>query len=608
MRARRPGDAWQTWSMSEVGSDRTAARAWPVVVGVVAISLAVRWLVLRDLLAADPLLKAPTLDDRAYLDMARAMNAGERGAWFLAPVYPWVVAAASRLFPFGMPLACGVDVALGAAASGALAAAGCALHSRTAGVIAGLAHALVAAFVFLDVTPGQETALVLLHALAFLAAIRLTDGGGWKTAALFGVCVGVAVLGRATSVAALLFAVPAFVRADARRRLRVGAACAAGLLVVLLPAALRNASVTGDFTPLPWSGGPNLYAANGPDARATISFFAKDLVADPDEMARRARSIAAAAEGRELTPGEASGWWARRAWRESGTAGELTIHLLRKAALFWSFEERGSAHSSLAESSFSPWLARWSVRAWWILAAGAAAWWVLRVRLPAADGAGLVVLGTWALLTVAFPLARYRLPVAAVALVLAAAAVVEAARGAVAPRRLLGAGVVGALAVGAAFLPIRERGEGAAYLNLAEAHLLAGDGHDAAKRMLQRVLDEEPGSGTAHEMLGRLLLDEGHPAEAIDHFTIAAGDRRTRWHAQVEALPALVATNRVERAESIARGLLSERRDDPELLANAAVVYAAAGDRAEAARLLAAARAQSAEHPAVLRAAAATGL
>ena len=572
---------------------------WTVAVAVGVVSLVIRSLVLRDLLAEDPLFHVPVLDDRAYLDIARSMADGRTDPWFLAPLYPWLLWLAAVVLPLGMPLACGINVVLGAAGSVAATAAATSLHSRTAGFIAGLLHASCGAFVFQDVTPGQEPALSLLHLLALCFAVRLARRRDPRSAALLGGCAGIAVLGRGTSMSLLLLAAPVLLRSDRGAALRLAAACGAGLLLTLIPAAVGNASLGGGPTPLPWSGGPNLYAANGPDSRATVSFYAADLGADPTEMAARAASIANANGSRQLTPIEVSSWWTRRTWMERGDLDEFVVHLARKAALFWSAEERGSNHSALAERRFSRWLQVVPVHGWWLLAVGAAAWWVLRPRFPEVDGAAAAIAGTWLLLTIVFPVARFRLPVAGIATVLTGCAGVETSRGAVATRRLASAAAILATLGVVSLLPIRPAEEGTAHVNLAKAYVLGAGDRVMARAELQTAIALEPTNGPAHELLGRLDLESGEPASALQHFVAAAQDRRTRWSAQVAALPALVALQRLDSASSAARGLLSENRNDPELLANAALVNWVSGDRGTAAALLAKARALAPDHPAV---------
>jgi hypothetical protein len=99
---------------------------------VAAVSLGVRAIVLSEQLAANPMLREAVLDDAAYIAYARAFAVGETRTWFLAPLYPWLLACAGRAFELGLPLACWINALFGGATSAALA-----LTARRAGWRAG---------------------------------------------------------------------------------------------------------------------------------------------------------------------------------------------------------------------------------------------------------------------------------------------------------------------------------------------------------------------------------------------------------------------------------------------------------------------------------------
>jgi hypothetical protein len=594
---------------------------------VAAVSLGVRAIVLSEQLAANPMLREAVLDDAAYIAYARAFAVGETRTWFLAPLYPWLLACAGRAFELGLPLACWINALFGGATSAALALTARAFHSAAAGWLAGGLHALLGSFVFLDVTPGQEPVLCLLHIAALAAALRLARTGDAASAAALGMTAGIAMLGRATSVALLLGALPGLWRAPgARPRLRcapgarprlwcapgarragAAAALALGLLAPLLPAALANGLANGDFNPLPWGGGPVMYFANGPDSRRSVSYLATRLGARPEEIEQRALALAAAAEGRPLGPRETSAWWLRETWRSRGSTAELAAHVGRKALLFLGAEERGSTHAVTLERDFSPWLRLSPVHAWWIFSLGAAGWWLLRRRLTEVDAAAWMVAGTWLLLALAFPLARYRLPVAAVALVPLAAGALELRSGGASRARLIGAGALAALFALAAFVPLREPEAGLAEVNLAGAHLRVGDDPALARERLDRVLGRYPDHGPAHELLGRMLLDEA-PDRAFAHFSRAAADARTRTSSQIWSVLALVESGHARAAQRLAESLLREVPADPMLLSLASVAAWSSGERAAAAGYLARARRLAPGSPWVDFAARRTGL
>jgi len=592
------------------------ARSPFAVAGVCAlVSLLVRWWVHHDLYAHDPLLAFPLLDDAYYLETAARMARGEAFDWFLAPLHPWLASVVSGGQEISIRLLGTLGVWAGGLTSGVVALAACRIARGSAagwwaGWVAGLGHALAGVFAFHDVLPGQEAAIGLFTAVAVLCGAVLIDDrtsarGGVLSAGGLGIAVGLAAMARGSSLLLLLCAAPGLVRGEGRAMR--GAVLGAGLLLALTPGIVRNLSVAGTLSPFPSSGGANLYLANGPDARAEVAMTSRELGGTPWTIEARSSQIASAAEGRSLTAREASSWWIARTFREWGGVGATLGHMGRKAVLFFSADERGSNHSAHAEREYATYTRVVPVAGWWILALGVGAWWLVRRTSPRADVAALAILGTWAALTVFFPVDRYRLPalVAGVILVGVAGAqlpvlVREADR-----KRLLQSGGLVLACAGLAFAPIGTPDPAAGHVNVAVALDAQGAGATAVEARLQRALSADAEHGPANEMLGRLLLAEGAHAEALTLLTRAASDGRTWFSAQVAALPAMVALGRAPDAWRAAQGLLAERGDDPELLANAAVCASAVGRRSAAFDLLGRARAIAPTHPAVLAAAAA---
>ncbi len=573
---------------------------------IVGIALVIRFQVLGNLRDADPALRAPLLDDLAYLEMARGFAAGDGAAWFLAPLYPWLVAQAARFGDVGLGVACGVNAVLGALAAGGAALAARSLHSAAAGWIAGGVCAVFGAFVFHDVIPGQEPALTLLHLLALLAAIRLVRGGGLASAGALGVLAGVAMLGRGTSLALVAMALPALLGRTNRERLLIGVATLGGLAAVLLPVAIANSRAAGALTPMPWSAGPNLYLANGPDARRTGTFMASELDGGPLEIAKKATAQAQQQAGRELTPAEVSAHWRQRTLDSLNVPGStseepgLLGHLVYKFGLFLDSDDRGSSHSATVERQFSSWLCAVPIGSWWWIVLGLPGAVFLARRRREAHCVTLVVAGTWLLLTVFFPLPRYRLPVAALCVVALSGALVELwrVRRDVAARELILPGVLAALLGAGALYPRPPADHAQMRVNLALLELNRGETRPA-RRLLAEALRESPDHGPACEALAELLWREGRPREAVTYLTKAAQDPRTRWSAQVMAVGVLVAAGDAEQAWVVATGLLGERSDDAQLFAFAAVAAHASGRGGEARGLLARAEALDPSAPAI---------
>lgn len=591
------------------GSPRAGPGVWlagasaaTTVVATCAVALLVRVLELVQQRAGNPLFELAILDDRNYLDLARELASGSGGAtsWFLAPLYPFVLSLAGSVGGFSLATASVLSLLCGVGTTALVALGARRLHGPVAGWIGGLLQALAGTFVFHDILPGQEPLLCLLHAAGFLLTLRLLERPAAAPAVALGLLAGVAMLGRATSIALPLAALVVLLpRCDGRGpRLRLAGALVAGLALVLVPAALRNLSVVGDLTPFPWSGGVNLYMANGPDARAGTTFGARELGGSPQEMRLRAVSVAERAEGRELRPSEVSSYWTRRTLESLDGPGDAAAHLAKKALLFWSARPFGNNHSVDVERRFSVWLSLVPVGGWWLLALGAGGFVLIRRGRPGADVAALTILLAWGALVVFFPVSRYRLPVLPLAVVLAAGGIAELmTTGLRARAAVLRAGGVTALAAIAAFVPVwtglQEWGGASSYANVASALRERGDLAEA-ESIVRDGLERAPEDGSLLLELARVRVelslarkDPSLLADVLEALQKAEHDPSTHYPAGAVGVLVLVLRADLPSAHR-ALGYLDEHRDDldtatrVEVEAYRALVFHASGDPARA--------------------------
>jgi 4-amino-4-deoxy-L-arabinose transferase-like glycosyltransferase len=590
---------------------RSGAMRQLAVVGLV--SLALRTWTLIQMRASNPLFAAPVLDDAVYVEAAqRFVDGAPAEAWFLAPLYPWllgIVATVTGTEQVEMVLASGVSLACGVLTSIVLAATARRIAGSTAGWITGLVHALAAPFVFQDLIPSQEPVLSLLFAAAMALALEWHRSRSWWSVAAYGVVVGLAALGRGTSILLLPAALPLVLGAAhsgvpqaLRTRKRAFAAAAlavVGTLVVLVPAAGRNASVTGDVTPFTWSFGPNLYAANCPQARDSGTYHSGDLGSTPAQMEERARRIAERHEGRELRPGEISAYWSTRTREELSIGPGLAGHVGTKVLLLFADHPFGTSHSLVAESRFASWLRFAPGGEWWLLALAAGSWWLVRRREPLADVPALAFALTAVALLILYPAGRYRLAVLTCSLVLVGPGLAWL-RDTEARTRT----IAGAIGVGVAVLAFVPHATGRFPLmytdsraNVGTMLLENGRAHDAVE-VLQEAEREEPGSTVVLASLAAAFDAVGRPGEAA-----AAAARHNEI---IETLPAgrvravldLAEQSRgdpaqLERAEALGQELAPRLLNDDlraHLWANMAMVSALRGDRQEAAARLARAR------------------
>jgi 4-amino-4-deoxy-L-arabinose transferase-like glycosyltransferase len=405
---------------------------------IAAIALALRLWNVADLAASDPFFAHPSVDESMYDQWAQQIAAGDwRGdqVFLNGPLYPYLLG--------GLYAVVGRSLYAARAAQAVIGALACVLtwwigRRRFTPAVALGAAALVAVsrmLIFYDSVLVADALMVPLALLTVAAAIAATDRPSAPRWIGVGVASGLGALARPNL---LLVGVICAVWESLRRRdrslgARAGwlAAFALGALACIAPVAWRNYAVSGDFVPITYSGGMNLFLGNNPDADGTFRvprLFARSAADDPWEQRAEFERIAEQSLGRALRPSEVSRFWSQQALR---FAREYPAH---EARLLWHKFE-------LATNAFEPWnirsaaMTREFSRVLQLPLVGfglLAPLGLTGLALTATRWRELVplysVLATvLATLLVFFVLARYRLPAVPVLALLACAAIGEAA-------------------------------------------------------------------------------------------------------------------------------------------------------------------------------------
>ena len=309
-----------------------------VACGVFLLALGVRLLHLA-LIEGSDLTSVLMGDARSYDTWARTVAAGDwlgQETFYQAPLYPYALAL---VYAFVSPEPVAARVAqclLGAASCVLLAGAGWRFVSRGAGIASGVILALYTPALFADTTI-QKTSLVsfLLCALLYVASGLQRDVRP-RACVVLGAVLGALVLARENALVFVpVLALWLLWLPDVRgaKRLVPAALLLVGLSAVLLPVALRNLHVGGEFHLTTSQFGPNFYIGNRAGADGT---YAPLLPGRGDARYERldATALAERAEGRSLSPGEVSRYFTAAAWREisADPAGWLRL-LGRKLAL-----------------------------------------------------------------------------------------------------------------------------------------------------------------------------------------------------------------------------------------------------------------------------------
>lgn len=452
-----------------------------------ALRLAHLWAV-RD----QPFFASLVMDSQEYDRWAQGIAAGDwlgSGVFFQAPLYPYLLAAVYALLGHRLALVYLLQIALAVAGCWALYRAGREMGGEGTGLGAALLAAVYGPFLFYDVQLLKESLAVTVTAflLWVLAAARTRPGlEVWLGA---GLLLGVLALLRENALLVLPFLLPIGWHLEDRWRglARRGGAMVAGLLLALLPVAIRNGIVGGDFLPTTSQGGVNFYIGNHAGADGTYQPIVPGKQIPELERKEPAR-VAEQALGRPLSAGEVSRYWLGQGltWVRSHPGDFLRLQI-HKLGLFWSWYELPDAVDYYYAKTLSPPLRLPLLEFGGAVILALAGLVLARRRLGDFAPALLFALG-WMVSTVIFFLfSRYRLPAVPALLIFGGVTLAEIP--AAWQRRRREAVILIAVCLAAVLLP--------------------------------RLVGFEPRMDLVHYNLGRLYEEQGDPEKAQTEYQAA---------------------------------------------------------------------------------------
>jgi tetratricopeptide (TPR) repeat protein len=516
----------------------------------------------------------PDLAFEKYLLLARDLVASGfavREPWAFSPLYTAFVALLVKLGAAARSVVV-VQMIVGALACVLVMALGRRLFGRTVGLLAGIGAAIYGPFLVSSIELEADGVAMLFLLAAVVAVARAVATGSTVWFVVAGLALGARTVHRPDALLLLLLVPPALAWKAPRALLMVPAA-----LVVVAPITWQNGSASGHFIPVTSSGGWVLYTSHNWQAHG-LSYFPPPLAWERmnasggearDKLDDRVSEwLAGLAEGRDLSPWEASRFWQREAVaavRRRGVVAQAALEAHRFFYMLHGYEAHDDLALLVKMARLGPfgsgmgWLAPLALLGLVLSCARRGFWrahgaWLLPFLLLPVLSMSLFYVG-----------ARFRLELAALLLPFAAAAVV-ALREAWRERRFaaftVGALVAAALAV-ALNVPDREiaRQE---RLRFVQLHTFLG---------------KRAGEAEFH----RAVAAARTPAEAAE-----------AWQGLATALEARGDTEGAGRARATASGLLEEpelsrlkeRDDDPDALWAVARHHLLRREPAEAADVL----------------------
>jgi 4-amino-4-deoxy-L-arabinose transferase-like glycosyltransferase len=460
---------------------------------------------------------------------AREIAAGDwigDEVFYQAPLYSYFLAVVYRFVGDDWIVVRVIQVVLGAASCAFVAQAAWRLFGRRAAVLAGLCLSLYAPAIFFD-SMLQKACIdgFLVSAIVWLVAELGARAGPGRVLGL-GLALGALVLSRENALVfglvlgAWLVWLPA---GGWRGRAARAALFTAGLAVVLVPVALRNWSVSGDFHLTTSQFGHNFFIGNNPAADGTYQPLLHAR-GDPRVEIQDAIELAERTTGRSLTRAEVSDFYFERGLDfVRSHPGDWLRLLVRKLRLSFNAVEIVDTEDQYthAESSavlrftglamhFGT-LAPLALLGMWITWPDRARLWPLLLLFAAYTGSMLVF----------YVFARYRMPVVPILALFAGAGLAGLGRFASGhpPRQLAAAGA--ALLAVAAFCnwPMIDvdRMRSVTHFNVGNELVARGRTAEGIEQY-REAIRLHAGNALANHNLGAVLAEQGDLEGAKAHF------------------------------------------------------------------------------------------
>ena len=461
------------------------------------------------------LLRQPVVDAAHHDAWAIRIAAGD---WlgsgsddvFKPPLYPYLLGAMYRLFGRHIAYIQWGQYFLGACSCVLVALLGGRLLGRWTGRIAGLACSFYAPWVFDESQLLSPVLSIFLNSAALLLLVSFWDRRRYRWLLAGGLALGLSIATRPDVLlpAALLLGWLLWRdrRLPCRRIAAGGLSIVGGVALALLPVALRNHTLTGQWIAVSANGGINFYVGNvatdGTTAVPVGLQWDRLISRMPQEVLEK--------------PATASRWWAARTWQEASAQPAATLQRLgRKTMAFFNGREfRNNICFHFMQREI--WPLRPPALQWgWVIPPALCGLVLLALSRRgehrfAAGTCGLWVAGYWATGVAFFVTGRFRLPATPVLIIAAAWAlqsIVLAAR----RRRWRTIALQSAVVLLAGMLawpdwfgrPSDYWAED--YVNLGNSHRSAGD-MQAAEQAYRQTLAIRPDDADANFLLGRCLL------------------------------------------------------------------------------------------------------
>ncbi|TET31936.1 MAG: glycosyltransferase family 39 protein, partial [Planctomycetota bacterium] len=420
----------------QVGILARVPRLW-LCLGIFAFAFLIRLIYLLEL-SFSPVFEMLFVDSERYFNWAKSLaesNFGDDKVFYQEPLYPYFLAVYFKIFGVGYFGPRLIQIILGSLNAVFLFLVAERLFDRRVGLAAGIIASLYRVFVFYDAMI-LKTFLSILLFTALIFALTTADSRParkrlWLAA---GILMGLLALVRGNYLVVIAaFFVWTAIRlrkAEGGRGMRPALTaiglCVCGMMIVLLPVAVRNARLGGGFVLTTSQGGQNFYIGN--NIENVTGAYQPPWWVRANPMFEEADFRRAAREdlGDKPTPAELSWHYWKKGFRfiadNPGHAAKLQM---KKVALFWEDYEVPDNQSIYFMKRYS-WMFTLLYTPFGILAAFGAAGMILAWPRRREVSLLYIALGAYFISIIPFFIvARYRLPAVPILIVFAALAIVR---------------------------------------------------------------------------------------------------------------------------------------------------------------------------------------
>jgi len=292
----------------------------------------------------DPFFSQLIMDSQEYDRWAIEIASGHwlgSQIFFQAPLYPYLMAVAYKVFGHYLDIIYLFQILAAVAGCYALYRAGRKIAGDKVGLAAAALAAAYSIFIFYDVQVLKESLAVTLVSFLLwaLAEARHRERLGlWLIA---GFLCGLLSLLRENMLIVVIFLLFLTYRKQQglSSAIKKGGIFLLGVIIVLLPVAVRNWKVGGLFLPTTFQGGVNFYIGNNPQANGSYQPIVPGKQIPAYERTEPIR-IAEEEMGKSLSPMEVSNFWLKKslAWAKSQPLDFIELQL-KKLLMFWSWYE-----------------------------------------------------------------------------------------------------------------------------------------------------------------------------------------------------------------------------------------------------------------------------